>query len=96
MFAMRRTRFVCMVKSLPCQSLNKYFSLKQISAQASKPDFDHHKAFTESMAEHDYNLQKDLQGQIRKTSKPSGSHSSKAVSRFKMQRGSSCQSNSRL
>ncbi|KAH9792236.1 prefoldin chaperone subunit family protein [Citrus sinensis] len=43
-------------------------------------------AFTESIIEHNYNLQTDQQEQIRNTSKPSGSQSSKPVSRFKMQR----------
>ncbi|KAH9792384.1 prefoldin chaperone subunit family protein [Citrus sinensis] len=61
-------------------------SIQEISAQASKPEFDRYKAFTESIIEHNYNLQTDQQEQIRNTSKPSGSQSSKPVSRFKMQR----------
>ncbi|KAK9222050.1 hypothetical protein WN944_010481 [Citrus x changshan-huyou] len=93
-------------------------SIQEISAQASKPEFDCYKvfstlfivnsvrsidnnygtkllpfhlilfplAFTESIIEHNYNLQTDQQEQIRNTSKPSGSQSSKPVSRFKMQR----------
>lgn len=61
-------------------------SIQEISAQASKPEFDRYKAFTESIIEHNYNLQTDQQEQIWNTSKPSGSQSSKPVSRFKMQR----------
>ncbi|KAL9454230.1 hypothetical protein AB3S75_009762 [Citrus x aurantiifolia] len=61
-------------------------SIQEISAQASKPEFDRYKAFTESIIEHNYNLQTDQQEQIWNTSKSSGSQSSKPVSRFKMQR----------